>query len=221
MVTKIVVVTLVVAVAVYMAIVGVRGLQLIATGDPVGIVLGSSVLVLPATGCYVLWREIQFGSRSADLAEELEAQGQWPTEVLPTRPSGRPRRDAADEVFKLRRVDAERNPEDWRAWYRLGLAYEDSGDRKRARKAIRHAISLYDEEPSEAPSPQTPGYRPLPPGKLDHPDQRGRDRGGDDDDKERGAQQQRDDSDSDPEDPGVDGEASPGGEGLDRDQSSE
>ena len=33
-------------------------------------------------------------------------------------------------------------PEDWRAWFRLGLAYDASGDRRRARKAIIRAISL-------------------------------------------------------------------------------
>lgn len=186
MITKAVVAVLVVAVIVYMVIVGSRGLQLIASGHPVGIVLGSSVLVLPATGCYVLWRELQFGTRSADLAEELQAQGRWPTEVLPTRPSGRPRRDAADEVFQVRRLDAERAPDDWRVWYRLGLAYEDSGDRRRARKAIRHAISLYDDEAAQPPAPPRRKTRPLPPGKLEHPDQRGRGGSGDHNDEERG-----------------------------------
>lgn len=184
MITKVVVGLLVVAVVVYMVIVGTRGIQLIASGNPVGIILGSSVLVLPATGCYVLWRELQFGTRSAELAEDLQAQGQWPTEVLPTRPSGRPRRDAADEVFQVRRLDAERAPDDWRVWYRLGLAYEDSGDRKRARKAIRHSIALYDDEAARPPAPAPRKTRPLPPGKLEQPDQGGRDSSGDHHDEE-------------------------------------
>lgn len=221
MITKVVVAALVVAVVVYMAIVGYRGVQLIASGNPVGIVLGSSVLVLPATGCYVLWRELVFGSRSADLAEELEAQGQWPTEILPTRPSGRPRRDAADEVFHLRRLEVERTPDDWRAWYRLGLAYENSGDRRRARRSIRHAIRLHDDESASPPTVTTPAYRPLPPGKLDHPDQRGRDGGGDHDDEEGRAEQQRDNGDTDAEHPRVDRQTPPGREGLDGDEGRE
>ena len=34
------------------------------------------------------------------------------------------------------------SPDDWRAWYRLGLAYDASGDRRRAREAVRRAITL-------------------------------------------------------------------------------
>jgi hypothetical protein len=186
--TKVIVAILVVAVAVYMVIVGYRGFQLIATGDTVGIVLGSSVLILPAMGCYVLWRELQFGNRSAKLATALQEQGRWPTEVLPTRPSGRPRRDAADAVFQTRRVEAERAPDDWRAWYRLGLAYEDAGDRKRARQAIRHSIALYDEEAARPPAPPVRKPRRIRPGALEHPDQRRRD-GGRDHDDEKGRPQ--------------------------------
>jgi len=36
----------------------------------------------------------------------------------------------------------EAHPDDWRAWYRLGLAYDASGDRRRARGAVRQAIQL-------------------------------------------------------------------------------
>ena len=31
---------------------------------------------------------------------------------------------------------------DWRAWLRLGLVYDASGDRRRARAAVRRAIAL-------------------------------------------------------------------------------
>jgi hypothetical protein len=185
---KIIVAGLVVAVAVYMVIVGYRGLLLIGSGDPIGIVLGSSVLVLPATGCYVLYRELQFGRQTARLAAELQAQGRWPTEVLPTRPSGRPRRDAADELFQVRRLETQRSPEDWCAWYRLGLAYEDAGDRKRARQSLRHSISLYEADAAR-PAPRAPHKpRPLSPGGLQHPDQRRGHRSSDDHDEEGRAQ---------------------------------
>jgi Flp pilus assembly protein TadD len=33
-------------------------------------------------------------------------------------------------------------PDDWRTWFRLGIAYDDAGDRRRAREAMRRAISL-------------------------------------------------------------------------------
>jgi Flp pilus assembly protein TadD len=33
--------------------------------------------------------------------------------------------------------------DDWSAWFRLGLAYDDAGDRRRARAAMRTAIRLH------------------------------------------------------------------------------
>ena len=38
--------------------------------------------------------------------------------------------------------EVEAAPEDWRGWYRLAHAYDLSGDRKRARSSMRHAIEL-------------------------------------------------------------------------------
>ncbi len=51
-------------------------------------------------------------------------------------------RAEADAAFPRYREEVEAAPEDWRAWYRLGLAYDGSGDRRRARAAIRRAIAL-------------------------------------------------------------------------------
>jgi hypothetical protein len=139
---KVTVALLVGVLALYLVLVGYQGLLLIAGGGGVEIVLGLAILALPVIGGYVVWRELQFGAASQRLARELEAAGRWPTEALPTRPSGRPDRAAADGVFALRRHEVEQRPDDWASWYRLGLAYDDAGDRKRARQAVRHAISL-------------------------------------------------------------------------------
>jgi hypothetical protein len=148
---KVVVALLVGALLVYLAIVGYQGLLLLGTGRPVGVVLGMAILALPLLGGYVTWREVQFGAASERLAERLSAAGRWPTEVLPTRPSGRPDRAAADSVFARRREEVELDPDDWAAWYRLGLAYEDAGDRRRARQAVRRAITLADEGTPDTP----------------------------------------------------------------------
>ena len=51
-------------------------------------------------------------------------------------------RDAADAHFEIIRAEVEAAPEDWRGWYRLAHAYDLSGDRKRARASMRHAIEL-------------------------------------------------------------------------------
>jgi predicted alpha/beta hydrolase len=47
---------------------------------------------------------------------------------------------AADARFGRRRGEVEAQPDDWRRWYRLALANDDAGDRRRARTAMRTAI---------------------------------------------------------------------------------
>lgn len=140
---KLVVAALVAVLALYLLLVGYQGLSLVRTGEPIGIALGAAIAVLPLIGGYVVWREVRFGATAEALAAELQAAGRWPTEQLPTRPSGRPERAAADDLFATRRREVEADPESWQAWYRLGLAYDDAGDRRRARAAIRRAIALH------------------------------------------------------------------------------
>ncbi len=145
--TKLTVAVLVGVLALYLLLVGYQGWLLLTSGEAIGAVLGLAILVLPVLGGYVVWRELRFGAASERLAAELQAQGRWPTEDLPRRPSGRPERAAAETVFAVRKDEVEQRPDDWAGWYRLGLAYDDAGDRKRARAAIRHAISLSKETP--------------------------------------------------------------------------
>jgi cytochrome c-type biogenesis protein CcmH/NrfG len=128
---------------VYIVLVGYRGVLLLASGDPLQVVLGVGVLLLPVVGAYVVWREVQFGFTTQRLARELDTGGRWPLERLPTMPSGRPDRAAADALFEVRREEVEAAPEDWHAWFRLALAYDDARDRRRARAAMRRAISLH------------------------------------------------------------------------------
>ena len=142
--TKAVIAVLVVILVFYAVLIGAKGVAFIASGDPVAVVLGIAVLVLPLIGLALVWREIVFGRRSAELAAALEAAGGLPVDDLPRRPSGRVERAAADEAFAVRQADVEARPESWQAWYRLALAYDDAGDRTRARSAVRRAIELYD-----------------------------------------------------------------------------
>lgn len=126
----------------YLVLMGWRAVLFIQSGDPVGIVIGVALLVLPLIGFWALVREIMFGIRSERLVRVLEAQGGLPVDDLPRRPSGRPYREAADAEFPQYKAEADAEPENWRVWLRLGLAYDASGDRKRARGAIRTAIAL-------------------------------------------------------------------------------
>jgi hypothetical protein len=93
-------------------------------------------------GAWALVRELRFGVRSARLVRELDEEGGLPTDELPRRPSGRVDRAAAEAVFDGYADAAERDPGDWRAWLRLGMIYDAAGDRRRARAAVRRAITL-------------------------------------------------------------------------------
>jgi hypothetical protein len=140
---RVVAAVLVAVLAVYLLLVGHRGVVLVASGEPLQVTLGLGVLVLPVIGAYVAWREVQFGLATQRLARELDAAGRWPSDELPRMPSGRPDRDAADAVFEVRRHEVDATPDDWQAWFRLALAYDDARDRKRARAAMRRAIALH------------------------------------------------------------------------------
>jgi hypothetical protein len=139
-----VVVVLVAALVVYLVLVGWRAIALIQDGRPAAVALGLAVLVLPLLGAYLVSRELRLGLASQRLARELEAQGGLPLDDLPRRPSGRVDLAAADAVFAARRAEVEASPEDWRAWYRLAVAYGDARDTKRGRAALRHAVRLHD-----------------------------------------------------------------------------
>ena len=142
--TKATIALLVVILVFYAVLIGAKGVAFVASGEPVAVVLGIGVLVLPVLGLALVWREISFGRRSAELAAALEAEGGLPIDDLPRRPSGRVERTAADEAFGARQAEVEAEPRSWQAWYRLALAYDDAGDRTRARSAVRRAIELYD-----------------------------------------------------------------------------
>jgi hypothetical protein len=133
---------LVAALCFYLVLAVQRGVWLIETGKPALVVFGLGVLMLPAVGAWFVVVEVKIGAASSRLGAKLEADGRWPTEEIPRRPSGRPDLAAADEIFARRKAEVEAEPEDWRGWYRLSLAYNDARDRPRARKALRQAIAL-------------------------------------------------------------------------------
>jgi cytochrome c-type biogenesis protein CcmH/NrfG len=132
------------ALAAALLVVALEGAQLIATGQPAGIGIGVSAIVIPGIGVWFLWHTFQFGRRSQALARELEAEGGLPADELVRSPGGRIDRASADTVFARRQREAESAPEDWRVWFRLAVAYADAGDTPRARKTMQHAIRLHD-----------------------------------------------------------------------------
>ncbi len=129
--------------AIYIFFVGQRAWLLIVSGQPLGIVMGVALIILPIVAAWALWRELMFGVRAEQLGRELATEGALPDDDVALRPSGRVQRADADAAFPAYRDDVQAHPDDWRAWYRLGVAYDASGDRRRAREAIRKAIALH------------------------------------------------------------------------------
>jgi hypothetical protein len=123
--------------------------RLLLDPQPLGKAIGAALLVLPLLGLWVLVAELLFAIRAERLAARLGREGGLPVDDLPKLPSGRPDPAAADLRFPEYQAAVEAAPDDWGAWFRLGLAYDASGDRRRARWATRRAIALSRAHPSE------------------------------------------------------------------------
>ena len=105
------------------------------------------MLLLPVLGGWAVVAGAAFGVRTeaTGTASSPRRAGCPPT-TCPARPSGRVERAAADAAFPGAGPRSRRRPQDWRGWFRLGLAYDAAGDRRRARAALRHAADLHDAE---------------------------------------------------------------------------
>lgn len=119
-----------------------RGIIMLREPSLLAKALAVALFVLPIIGAWALIAELLFGARIEKLGRQLGREGGLPKDDLPRTPGGRIVREAADEQFELYARQAEEAPEDWRSWFRLSMAYDASGDRKRARKSMRRAIKL-------------------------------------------------------------------------------
>jgi tetratricopeptide (TPR) repeat protein len=119
-----------------------RSIALIGSGESIGVAIGSLMILLPAVAFWGIFMELRFGLRIEKLGEILKKENAWPQFPFELRPSGRPTKDSAQEVFEQFRQNVQSDEGNWKAWFALGLAYDAAGDRPRARKAMRQAISL-------------------------------------------------------------------------------
>lgn len=150
--TKIVVTigAIILALGVYLVLLGQRGIALIQDGGPAPVVLGVAVLVLPLLGAWMIFSTVRSGfqhqhlvSRARDAGRDLDVSD------LPKMPSGRVQRAAADELFAQVQAEWEADPDGWLTTYRLARAYDYAGDRSRARETMRRAVAL---EAAERPA---------------------------------------------------------------------
>lgn len=127
---------------IYLVFVTQYAIRLIVDPNGIAKVMGAALIIFPFLGGYLLAADLNFAFRAGALAKKLGAEGGLPIDDLPTLPSGRPDPIEADKEFPAYQAAVEAQPESWRAWFRLGLAYDASGDRRRARWAARQAIRL-------------------------------------------------------------------------------
>jgi len=127
----------------YLWLVADRAVALLRTGEPVGVVLGAGVLLLPLLGVWSIVREWRLAVDVQRMADELAAVGGLQVDDLPRSPGGRIDRAVAGTRFETSRAEVEAAPDDWGAWYRLAFAYDAAGDRRRARESLRTASRLH------------------------------------------------------------------------------
>lgn len=128
--------------ALYLVLISARAVEFIQTGEILAVVIGFALFVLPVIGVFSLLAEVRFGIRTEQIVKQLEGEGALPVDDLPRRASGRFVRENADAEFPVYAQAVEQAPDDWRAWFRLGLAYDACGDRRRARRSIRRSIRM-------------------------------------------------------------------------------
>jgi cytochrome c-type biogenesis protein CcmH/NrfG len=131
------------ALLVYLALLGRTAVLMIGSGRAVAVALGGALLILPAIGLWAMIATLRAGFVHQKLARLVAQAGmELDVSALPRRPSGRIERDAADALFDTVRAELRSDPGDWPRWYRLARAYDYTGDRGRAREAMKKAVEL-------------------------------------------------------------------------------
>jgi hypothetical protein len=116
---------------VYLVFLGRTGVALLTSGDAIAGLLGIAVLVFPFIGIWVIWREIRFG---------------FTTQQMAAAESENPIGDD-DLDFDVAKAMVQSQPDDWQAWFRVAIAYDQAGDRRKARESMHHAVDLYRKLP--------------------------------------------------------------------------
>lgn len=140
--TKLVIVVLLAVLSFYLLGLLARSWAVVQDGGVYGWVLAVAIVVLVVLAVGAVTAELRFGLATERLGRTLDDEGGLP-EVVERAKDGRLDRAAADVAFARYRAEVEADPAAWRPWFRLALAYDAAGDRKRGRAAARHAVRLH------------------------------------------------------------------------------
>lgn len=146
--TKVVIVLLLAVMSFYLLGLLARAVAVVSDGGPLGWLLAVGIVVIVVVGVLAVAAELRFGLATQRLGRILAAEEALPGPV-PRTEAGGVDRAAADEVFARHRAEVEADPQQWRPWFRLALAYDGAGDRRRGRAAARHAVRLHRAEPHQ------------------------------------------------------------------------
>ncbi|GAB3126074.1 hypothetical protein GCM10027289_01310 [Tsukamurella serpentis] len=134
---------LAVAMLVYIGLIAVWASMIARRGGGTNLGLAFGMVLVGVVGLWVLWSVLRNGYAHQRLAAAAKALGRdLDVSDLPTMPSGRVRRDAADELFAQVKAEYEADPGSWVSAYRLARAYDYAGDRSRARDWMTRAVSM-------------------------------------------------------------------------------
>ena len=112
--------------AVYLLLLGRTGVLLVLSGSVAGLLLGLAILVFPVVGAWIIYRELRFGFTAQKMSEAVDDP-------------------VITQDFEVAKAAAETDPQDWRAWFNVAVAYDGAGDRRRARRSMHHAAGLFRE----------------------------------------------------------------------------
>ena len=91
---------------------------------------------------FLFFRQLRFSIAAQRLARALDEEGELDRSSLPRDSKGKVTPEAAAEQLARCQAETEAEPNEWRACYKLGIAYGDAGDPQAARAAVRRAIKL-------------------------------------------------------------------------------
>lgn len=134
---------LAVAMLMYIGLIGAWAWMIARRGGGANLGLGLGMVLVGLVGLWILWSVLSNGYAHQKLAASAKALGRdLDVSDLPTMPSGRVERDAADQLFAQVKAEYEAEPESWVSAYRLARAYDYAGDRSRARQWMTKAVAL-------------------------------------------------------------------------------